>query len=389
MRGWILGVALVGCAAEEEVPPPTIADSLGISRLLGTAEVSDTEVDGDVTTWTFDEASGPLCLRGDPFRMATRDTGSDDLVLFLQGGGACWSAFCFAVTKAPAGVPGVDILRTDLPDNPVADWNVGFLPYCDGSLFAGERDHDDDGDGTTDRYHRGLANLSASLDVVREAFPAPKRVLLSGSSGGGFATLLAPMLVRHVYPEAELIVLNDSGVGVVRGAADVAFVETLIDEFNAASFVPDDCEGCLETGHIAPLIGWALDRDPGLRVGVFTSWYDAIIGDVFLDIDPEAFRDSVASVTGALHAAHPDRYRRFIVDSRMHTTLLGDPSGIIGSDLSAVEIPPEAFSRLADLDIGALTETAVGDLRFVDWVDALIRGDDAGWPDTVEPATPR
>lgn len=365
---------------------PSVAEELGVTTYLGETRAVASETVEGVTTTTFDEASGPVCMRGEPFRMATREGASDDLLVFLQGGGACWSAFCFAVTQAPAGMPGVDILRTDLPENPVADWDVAYLPYCDGSLFAGDAEVDEDGDGATDRWHRGLANLSAGLDVAKAQFARPKRVLLAGSSGGGFGTILAVSLVRHQWPDAEILVFSDSGVGVARGAADPAFLTTLIDEHGSGAFVPDDCPTCLADGHITPLVSWWLGRDDRTRVGVYSSWYDLIIGKVFLQVPAEQFRADVETQTEAVRDAFPDRYHRAIEDGVTHTALLGDPTGIIGSDLGAVEIPASALTALTSLDLGSLSETEIDGVRIADWLSAWIDG--AAPEDVVESAGP-
>jgi hypothetical protein len=41
------------------------------------------------------------------------------------------------------------------------------------------------GDGIDDRFQRGLHNLSAGLDMAMALFPAPRRVVLVGTSAGG------------------------------------------------------------------------------------------------------------------------------------------------------------------------------------------------------------
>jgi hypothetical protein len=348
------------------------------------ALVSD---EAGVRVYAFDTDQGPLCLRGEPFRFSTRTTDSPNLLVFLQGGGACWSEFCLAVRRAPAGIPNVDALRQDLAANPLRDWNVVYLPYCDGSLFAGDRDHDDDGDGAPDRFHRGLHNLAGALRTARIDFPAPERVVLTGSSAGGFGTIIAVLLVRIAWPGVPIDVINDSGVGIAR-PGDRAFLATLLDEFNVDRWIPASCEGCIDDGHIAPLIGWTLDRDPDVRVAVFSSWYDSIIASTFLQIDDELFAQTLDAQTSALHAAHPDRYRRFFVDGITHTTMLGDPTGIIGSDIRAVELPPGFLNQLSSIEIGSMETTAIGERRFSDWIRDFVEASDA-WTDTVEPRTPR
>lgn len=389
-----LGLLASACANEPD-PFPTdfgprepgsaaaIAYDQGLTGHLGTARPAQTTVTPTGTTYTFDPADGPMCMRGAPYSASVRDeAASEDLLIFLQGGGACWSAFCLAVTTAPPGIPPGDLLRAG-EDNPLSGWDVLYLPYCDGSLFAGESDVDEDGDGAPDRFHHGLANLSAALTMGYQHFPSPRRVVLAGSSGGGFGTVLAAFLVRYVYPDVPMLVLNDAGVGVARGD-DPGFVETIIDEFGAREFIPDDCESCTADGHITDLVDYLLDRDPNLRVGAISSWYDAIISEVFLMTTPEAFRDSLASETGALHEEHPDAYRRFLYDGAAHTALLGDVTGIVGRDLGSVELPEDA-SVLRRVQLESLTTATVEGVVLRDWVAAALEGGDA-WEDLV--ATP-
>ena len=380
-------LALTAC----QPGPEQLAEDMNLTRYLGQASVSEvrpTPELGQSTTYTFEVGSGPSCMRGDPFQMATRDReGSNDVVVFLQGGGACWDEFCLAVVKAPDGIPDVDILRTDLSNNPVADWNVVYLPYCDGSLFAGDLDVDEDGDGEADRYQRGLANLSAALDIAREAYPSPDRVLLTGSSGGALGAMLNMPLVRHVWPDAELMVMTDSGAGVARGQQELGFVTGLAEAFNAEGYLPPECLDCFDEGHMAPFVDWYLEHDAGVRYGMFSSWYDTIIGDMFMDVPASQFRDDLAGETGRTHARFPDRYRRFIVDGGMHTTLLGNPIGIIGDDLSSLEFPLDIFSALSNLSLGSLetTQTQAGD-RFDAWLQGLVEADSDSWQDLQDEA---
>jgi hypothetical protein len=185
-----IGVALLaaGCGdSDESIGSGAVASpfqemiDLGITRYFGTAQpVASEESQPGVITYTFDAASGPVCLQGDPYRMSVRDQYSEDLFIFLQGGGACWSDFCLAVTKAPPGIPDLDILDPQKPTNPLRSMSTVYLPYCDGSLFAGTSEYDDTGDGVPDRIQHGLQNLSAALDIAKQTFPHPKRVIRSG-----------------------------------------------------------------------------------------------------------------------------------------------------------------------------------------------------------------
>lgn len=372
-----------------DLGPAQLAAHLGITRYVDRIEPIEEARVGDEITYTFDAAEGPVCMRGAPYRVSVRPGAADDLVIFLQGGGACWSAFCLAVVGAPAGIPGVDILNANLEANPVKDWDVVYLPYCDGSFFAGDAAHDDDLNGKGRREHRGLANLTGALEVAKRHFPSPRRILLAGSSGGAYGLLLAGPLTRQYYPDAELIMMADSGIGLARdGEAD--YLETILDEFQVRRFLPDACAGCTEGGHLTGLIDWYLARDPNVRVGMFSSRYDAVLANVFLQVEPARFAAALERETTTLRLAWPDRFRRFITDDTQHTSLLGDPTGIIGSDLSAVELPEGALQQLVggDLVIRGMAETQIGDLTMAAWLTGLVEDDRAVWVDVAAPAGP-
>ena len=174
-------------------PPTPFAElyAQGIIRYLGLYTPMLSQQDGEVINHSFAAGDGPVCGEGAPYSMATRDKGSEDLTIFLEGGGACWSDFCLYVKEVTPGIPQAGILDTARDNNPLKDQSVVYVPYCDGSLLAGDRDVDTDGDGDIDRFQHGLQNLSAALDVAVRTFPAPRRIVLVGQSGGGLGTIFA------------------------------------------------------------------------------------------------------------------------------------------------------------------------------------------------------
>ena len=176
---------------EPEVVPFQELYDQGINRYIGEYTPMLSEESGGIVTHSFGAGDGPLCIDGSEYKMSTLDAGSEDLFIFLQGGGACWSEFCAAAPNAEAGIPQNGILNPEREDNPVKDYNVAYFPYCDGGLFSSDRDSDSDGDSQSDRFQRGLHNLSAGLDVALSQFPNPRRVVLMGSSAGGIGTTIA------------------------------------------------------------------------------------------------------------------------------------------------------------------------------------------------------
>ncbi len=377
----VLVASLCACAGEiapreaPQLPPYAELVDQGIARFLGMATPNDASTDETgVTTYTFAVEDGPMCLRGAPFSTSIRDQGADDLLIFLQGGGLCYSGLCLAIESAGDGIPPLDVLDPELQSNPVRDWNVAYLPYCDGSLFAGVASHDDDGDGVDERLHAGLANLSAALDLAHATFPEPRRILIAGSSGGGYGTLPASVLARLLWEETPIYVFNDAGVGLGRGN-NPGFIRGIVDEFGAAYLMPASEPEMLSGGHLTPFIEWQLDQDPNLRIAAFSATEDFVISTLYLGVDGPTFHGWLGSELDTIASAHPDRFARYLAPGSIHTTLLGDPSGFVdvGSD---------------DLDfiaafLGSLDTTEVDGVRVSDWLAALV-DETAAWTNVGE-----
>jgi hypothetical protein len=348
-----------------EGPPPNPFEEpvrLGLAEYIGTIEPSEVIEDGDATHYRFSQSDGPLCLRGDPYWMSVREGESEggDLVIYLQGGGACWSELCTAFESlGEPAVPETGMLNRDLAGNPFAAWDVAYLPYCDGSLFAGDIDIDDDDDDVADRYHRGLINLSASLDVVHDRFPDAERIVLAGSSAGSYGVHIANMLVRTLWLEAELIVVADSGVGIGK-PGDFEFIPALLDEWNIRHLIPDECSECI-TDHLTNLPRWQLKVDENMRFAAISSYDDAIIGGTFLALGPGEYRAALEVELQKLADRYPERYHRFLFESTLHTTIGTD--SVAGGGLPGIT---------ATYDTTLVDGTSVAA-----WLELLIDGDPA------------
>jgi len=141
----------------------------------------------------------------------------------------------------------------------VRDYDVAYLPYCDGSLWSGDADVDADDDGATDYQFGGLMNLTASIDVIAETYPAPTRIFLTGNSAGGFGVHHALPLLRIHYPNVPIGMVNDSGLGIsVPGAWEQANAY-----WNASTMYPQSCDDCIgDDGNLTGFHRYQLDHDP-------------------------------------------------------------------------------------------------------------------------------
>ncbi|MBM4364141.1 MAG: hypothetical protein FJ104_15785, partial [Deltaproteobacteria bacterium] len=217
-------------------------------------------------------------------------------------------------------VPTSGLLDPDAATNVVAGWDVVYVPYCDGSAFLGDSELADASMPGGTRHHRGIRNLSAAIDVALAKFPNPRRILLAGSSAGGYGTITGTGIVRLAYPKTPLIVFNDAGLGLDNPANPGSQIRK--DEWKYMQFIPAGCEGCQEDQSLVP--AWGLEHDPTLRLAAFSAYEDAVIGATFLGMTGPDFKALLLEKTGAIQALYPDRFRRFLVPGTSHTTLLAD-----------------------------------------------------------------
>lgn len=306
--------------------------ALGYRRFEGMARI-DSEVpehDRWAARVTFDPASGPVCLRGDPYSAFYADRGSEDLAIILDGGGACWTRACntnqlvdsvmsqFAeMWGYPLGSDWRNGLAAPLTFETFknfASWNLVSAPYCDGSLFMG-RGEVSETDGVV-RYQHGRQNLAAALDLAVQHFPKPRRVLLAGFSAGGYGTITATLATRLRYPDAQLFVLNDSGPGLTNAAA-TQDVEQQRSEWNTDELIPSSCERCTSGMALSELLRWTLEHDSQVRISLASYMQDRVISQL-LGLGGAQYGEKLLALSAELHTAYPERFRRFLLPGTGH-----------------------------------------------------------------------
>lgn len=298
-----------------------------------------------------DNGDGPICIAGTPFSVFTKAQNTDKVLIMLQGGGACWEGFyncnVFAESQeAPPPEPPQGIWNFDTKMNPLRNWSVVYMPYCDGSVFLGDNDVVDPnwqafieaalklppGTGPAVRFHRGLRNVTAGIDVAKAMFPDASRILVAGSSAGGVgATGLAPFLARMAYGNnRKLMVFNDAGPVAINLAETAAIAKRAAD-WQFGQFLPESCTTCSETGQSTELIKWRLANDSTIREAFYSTDFDAT-NRFFMNLLPVddigqalAYRNLIITEHGAIHDLFPDRYKRFIEAFRFSHTALQTP----------------------------------------------------------------
>jgi hypothetical protein len=315
---------------------PDAGDELrdeGVDKYLGEfTPISSVDVGDGWTKHTFDTdgGDGPICIAGTPYSVFTRPGKKNRLLIFTQGGGACWQDFYFCNILSEAQEPPtarVGIWDFDNPDNIFADYSIVYMPYCDGSTFGGDNDVvDANFPFGPVRFHRGLRNLSAGMDVAKATFPRASKITVAGSSAGGVgAAAFAPFLARFQYGNnKELTVFNDAGPIVVNLAA-VGDVLARANDWQFGQFYPASCTECSEFGQQTAIIDWRLANDSTIRESFYETDGDAT-NRFFTKVPTQAlYRMLILSEHDPLHAAYPDRYKRFIVSGDTTHTALQSP----------------------------------------------------------------
>lgn len=183
--------------------------------------------------WNRLEPGGEtICATGTPYSFFVRPVqDSDNLLIYFQGGGACWNTFMcnveggsalFDPTVTDEEAYSTGLFDFDHPENPITDYSVVFLPYCTGDVFTG---------GETVQYsdsltieHQGYTNTRAVLDWAYENFDDPAQVLVTGSSAGSLGSIFHAADIMANYPDARVIQLGDGFVGLITttGEEDIA-----------------------------------------------------------------------------------------------------------------------------------------------------------------------
>jgi hypothetical protein len=304
---------------------------------------------------------------------------SRNLVVYFEGGGACWNDvtctfpgdgsgggegfYTPAIPRgtSPAQLDGIFNLRRE--DNPVKDWDMVYVPYCTGDLHSGSAVQTYDNAGLPglpaqfDIRHTGFDNTMVVLDWVRRNVEAPRKVLVAGSSAGGYgATINFPWL-RKLYPKARVHVLADASQGITTPDFDTGGPRVGRGSWNTQ--LPPWAAGVDPASIPGPqLMHAAAQAHPEVRAGQFTTVLDEVqIGFYAVMRGCFALNDCpnvpVEWYTAMATAALTDRYslpnyRHYIAAGSYHTVLAS----------------PEFFR-----------ERTVG-VAFKNWLDAMLGGDD-------------
>jgi cysteine-rich repeat protein len=247
-----------GCLADCSAVPPLMTEPL---------------------VWEYIEVPGTLCMNGSTAGFGVSlNPDSKDVMIYLEGGGACFNDACdFSAFNIPFIPPPDGIFNRNNNSNPVRDWSMVYVPYCTGDIHGGDQDTMLGGQV---RQFRGYRNITKYLEQWVPTFAGAERVLLTGISAGGFGAGLNAVQVADAFgPGPQMIVVDDSGPPMANDVIPPCLQQQFREVWGLDKTILAECGAdCADPDDFASgLIEHTFKKHPGIRFGLFSNTADLVI----------------------------------------------------------------------------------------------------------------
>ncbi len=294
-----------------------------------------TRLDGRLYEATCSHAAGT-----DPaYRFWFRRGTADGLVVFFDGGGACWDDVTCAIPRRREadrdddGFYKAELIPTDDPNrfggifdlddprNPVRDWSIVYVPYCTGDVHSGSNTARYSDPDTGESYtieHRGADNFRVVLNWLKHNFAQPGQILVAGSSAGAYGASTHYARIRAAYPRGRALMLGDAGQGVM--------TQAFLDQRNASWRFVLPREVFARNTTLTPeidVVGRLAERYPRDRFAQYTTAHDITQSSFYALMGAEnACLAWTANMTSALaERQHEGNFRSYLASGETHAIL--------------------------------------------------------------------
>ena len=277
---------VAGCQASSPDTEPLITSSL-------LEEMDD--------SWSAIEPAGETtCSDGSDFRFFVRVADPKELVVYFQGGGACWTGASCDLNGNPTYKPQADehlqsasginveegtmhgMMAFGHPENPFSDHSMVFVPYCTGDVHIGNKVTTYPVEATSENparevtvHHRGYVNAMAALDWTYRNFLSPDSIFVTGSSAGAIPSPLYARFLTEQYPEARVSVLGDAAGG-YRNLLVSDLPHEAWGTLNALAHLPEFSEMTADSFSFESLYITSGLRHPGVTFARYDAAEDAV-----------------------------------------------------------------------------------------------------------------
>lgn len=264
----------------------TVAPASTTSSAPTTTEPATTTTAApDAPSWTPLSLDGCVCSDGSEVTFFEHAGDPTRVVLYFEGGGACFSK----ETCDPTGDPTYTVRARssadglvdrggyfDLSrdDNPLAGHSWVYVPYCTGDVHIGNTTTDYGDDVVVE--HRGYTNGLAALEHLLATYPDVEQLVVTGASAGSIPTPLFAALAADRLPGADIVTFGDSSAAY----PDVDPInEAIGSAWGTMNAVPDWPETTGLTAadwSIPELYVYAGRHAPNVRFARFDHAYDSV-----------------------------------------------------------------------------------------------------------------
>jgi hypothetical protein len=300
-----------------------------------------TSTDG---VWEWISIPGAKCRDGSEAGFGIRkNAASDKLLVYLEGGGACFNAETCAIALSAfdeglfdgwKGVMGnAGIFDAQNPDNPVKGWNAVYVPYCSGDVHAGDATNVSVPGVAGTQTFVGYANMGLFLQRLVPTFKNVKQVLLTGISAGGFGAAFNYDRMAAAFCPTPVALVDDSGPPMADAYLPACLQKQWRTLWKFDKTIPADCTDCenADGGGIVNYVPYLAKKWPSSRLGLISSTHDSVIS-AFYGFGADDCQ-SVSPVPGDVYAQGLEDLRNnymsstglwgtYYVDSLSHTYLL-------------------------------------------------------------------
>ncbi len=239
-------------------------------------------------TWTWVPFPGAHCRDGSSTGIGVNlNSASDKVVIYLEGGGACFNQIICASNPSKFGESDFNARKSSLAGifdrsqagNPLKDWNYVYVPYCTGDVHAGDNPNGSVPNVATKQEFVGYANMTRYLSRLVPTFPTASQVLLTGSSAGGFGSAANYLQTQRAFGSIPVDLLDDSGPPMPNPTIPGCLQDELRKMWNLDATVLKDCgSGCPDKSNfLEEMVQYAAKKYPARQLSVISSVADSTI----------------------------------------------------------------------------------------------------------------
>ena len=232
------------------------------------------------------EFPGLMCADGTPSYYTIIPRSTENVLIFMFGGGACWDWYtCSAgmaltlTRKAPTQdwVNGTGIFSQNDPANPFRDFTIVTVPYCTGDVYVGDSQiNHGSKDYPYQLNHKGYDNALFTLQEAARLFSDTKKVVLMGTSAGGIGAYTHMKNLNRLFPNSEKFVISDAGTPFQPPFVSEKVYETVLQNWNAYKGFPVD-SNFRPASHFGAVLEFNRKQFPHIKFGLISSYADYVM----------------------------------------------------------------------------------------------------------------